>query len=154
MIKPNTLALALSAALFLSSTALTVATGQESAKTFDPNQPVTAPAESLEFQPTNAGVKRVVVWGAIASGPFGAINEFPPHFIAPVHTHSHPYHGIVLSGTMINPFGNDPNPPKMGPGSHWYVPAEAVHTTGCVSDTPCRFYYHSEMGFDFKPVAK
>jgi quercetin dioxygenase-like cupin family protein len=40
----------------------------------------------------------------------------------------------------------------MVPGSYWYVPAQAVHATACVSDTPCQFYFHADDAFDFTPV--
>lgn len=53
---------------------------------------------------------------------------------------------------MTNPFEGEESPPRMGPGSYWYVPAGAVHATACVSDTPCQFYFHAESGFDFTPV--
>ncbi len=50
---------------------------------------------------------------------------------------------------MTNPFEGEDNPPQMGPGSYWYVPAGAVHATACVSNTPCRFFFTAEEAFDF-----
>ena len=139
-------------ALPVIAASLALANAQSAEQRFNPQRPVASPAQSLEFKDTNNGVRRAIAWGNIATGPYGAINQLPAHFTAPLHTHTTAYHGMVISGTMINPFNRQPDPPKMGPGSYWFVPAEAIHTTGCASDTPCVFYFHSEGGFDFKPV--
>jgi quercetin dioxygenase-like cupin family protein len=69
-----------------------------------------------------------------------------------MHTHSGAYHGVVIKGVMTNPFEGEINPPKLPPGSYWYVPADAVHATACVSNTPCEFYFHADSAFDFTPV--
>ncbi len=50
---------------------------------------------------------------------------------------------------MINPFDHDKNPPILTPGSFWSVKAGDVHTTACISDTPCEFFVYSNKSFDF-----
>ncbi|MEB3799822.1 DUF4437 domain-containing protein [Flavobacterium columnare] len=103
----------------------------------------------IEFAPTN---------GVIFETEHGNFGKFPggQNFITPEHTHSHSYQAVVISGTMINPIGDeDPkNAKRMGPGSYWYVPANQAHTTGCVSEEPCVFYSYQSAGFDFTPTKK
>ena len=91
-------------------------------------------------------------YGDMSKGGHGTFGKFPANFITPVHTHSGAYHGVVIKGTMTNPFKDQTDPPKMSPGSYWYVPAKSEHATACVSDTPCQFYFHADSAFDFKPV--
>ena len=108
--------------------------------------------ENLEFEALNPAISMAPVYGDRATGPHGTIGTFVPIFVTPFHTHSGAYHGVVISGLMTNPFEGEENPPVMGPGSYWHVPANSVHATACVSATPCVFYFHAESGFDFTPV--
>lgn len=113
---------------------------------------VARPAWRRAFEPVNPMIKMAPAYGDRSKGAHGTFGQFAPNFITPLHTHSAAYDGVVISGVMTNPFEGEENPPKMGPGSYWHVPAESVHATACVSDTPCEFYFHSLGAFDFKPV--
>jgi len=141
----------LSLAVIMATALLTDATAFAE-PAFDPNKPVALPAWRLVYENVNPMIKMAPAWGDRATGAHGTFGRFPPNFITPAHTHTAAYHGIVLEGVMTNPFGDEANPPKMGPGSYWYVPAEIVHRTACISDTPCKFFFTSEAAFDFKPV--
>jgi len=78
--------------------------------------------------------------------------KFPGNFITPMHTHSHSYQAIVISGVMTNPMASDKGDPiKLGPGSYWYVPANEAHQTACISEEPCIFYMYQPVPFDFIP---
>jgi len=91
------------------------------------------------------------VWGDRSNGAHGTMGEFIPGGASPEHTHGHSYHGIVLSGTMVNPFLGqaieDARP--LQAGDYWFVPAGIDHVTACISAEPCTFYFHSEGLFDF-----
>ncbi len=91
-------------------------------------------------------------WGDRETGAHGSFGLFPGGAESPWHTHSGAYHAVVLSGTMINPFNSEPDPPQMTAGSYWYVPAGAEHLTACVSQQPCVFYFHADGKFDFAPT--
>ena len=86
------------------------------------------------------------------SGAHGTFGVFPAGASSPAHTHSKPYHAVVISGVMENPFGTEANPPKLASGSYWFVPAGQQHVTRCVSEEPCTFFFHAEAAFDFAPV--
>lgn len=124
----------------------------EAGSKFDPAKSVVLPAEDVAFQAINPAINMGAAWGDRGAGAHGTFGQFPPEFITPFHTHSGAYHGIVLKGVMTNPFEGEKSPPKMAAGSYWYVPANAVHATACVSTTPCAFYFHADKAFDFTPV--
>ncbi len=113
---------------------------------------VALPAWQRGFEPMNPMIKMAPAYGDRSKGAHGTFGQFAPNFMAPWHTHSESYDGVVISGVMTNPFAGEENPPKMGPGSYWHVPGKSVHTTACISDTPCEFYFNSKGAFDFIPV--
>ena len=96
------------------------------------------------------------VSGSTFTTPHATFSKFPGgNFITPPHIHAHSYQAVVISGKIINPMeGEDPKDAKvMGPGSYWYVPANQVHTTGCVSEEPCVFFMYQPVPFNFEPKA-
>ena len=119
---------------------------------FDTSAEVTLPAEQRGFENINPAIRMAPAYGDRSTGAHGSFGRFPGEFITPFHTHTGAYHGIVIKGRMTNPFKGEKSPATMGPGSYWYVPANAVHATACVSKTPCEFYFHAASSFDFHPV--
>ena len=119
---------------------------------FDPKREAAVPDEMLEFVNINPAIRMAAAFGDRSRGAHGSFGKFPASFSTPMHTHSGAYHGVVIAGEMTNPFAGEKNPPRMGPGSYWYVPAESVHATACVSATPCEFYFHADAAFDFQEV--
>ncbi len=95
------------------------------------------------------------VWDDRSSGAHGTVGEFIPGGASPEHTHGYSYHGVVLSGTMVNPFlGQAVEEARLlQAGDYWFVPAGVEHVTACFSAEPCSFYYHSEGLFDFVVTA-
>ena len=116
-------------------------------------------ANELEWKPAFEGspIQFAMTSGSTFETAHGTFAKFPGKgFITPNHIHSEGYEAIVISGTMINPMGNEKTKgaKRMGPGSFWAVPANESHTTGCVSDEPCVFYMYQSKPFDFVPVEK
>jgi quercetin dioxygenase-like cupin family protein len=116
---------------------------------FDPRKTVAVPAESVVYEQVGEGVQLATPWGDRAHGPHGTFGTFVPGFENPFHTHTFAYHGIVIEGVLTNAFEGEENPPELGPGSYWYVPAGAPHANSCVSDTPCRWFLTQDGPFDF-----
>ncbi|MEZ4363742.1 MAG: DUF4437 domain-containing protein [Kofleriaceae bacterium] len=120
---------------------------------YDPQNPTAVP-----------GPLMVDSWGNRGTGAHGTLGVFPPGFVAPIHTHSHAYHGVVLRGEMTNPFGTDLAPllddnpnnnhgqVRLPAGSYWHVPAGSQHTTTCVGPEVCWFYFYADEAFDFTPL--
>ena len=119
---------------------------------YDETLQVVLPKAALEFVNINPAIQMAAAYGDRGTGAHGSFGKFPAKFTTPLHTHSGAYHGVVLTGVMTNPFEGETNPPEMVAGSYWYVPAEALHATACVSETPCEFYFHALSAFDFHPV--
>ena len=119
---------------------------------FDAAKEVATPSAELKFNHINPAIQMAGAYGDMSKGMHGTFGKFPANFDAGIHTHSGAYHGIVLKGTMTNPFKDQKSPPKMQAGSYWYVPANSVHSTACVLDTPCEFYFYADSKFDFLPV--
>ncbi len=105
----------------------------------------------IEFEQIAPFVQMGAAWGNRQQGKHGTFGVFPGGASSPLHTHSGAYHGVVISGVMINPFEQEQSPIHMGPGGYWYVPANVEHVTACVSEEPCVFYFHADGAFDFTP---
>ncbi len=116
-----------------------------------PAAAVTTPNAVLSWDQVAPFVKMAGAHGDRASGAHGTFGMMPGGQGSPKHTHSGAYRGVVISGTATNPFGDEANPPKMGAGSSWHVPAGAPHITACVSEQPCVFYFFADTKFDFAP---
>lgn len=113
---------------------------------------VVVPRESLQYHNINPAIQMATAFGDMSSGAHGTFGKFPASFETPSHTHSGAYSAVVIKGEMSNPFEGETNPPVMKPGSYWYVPKGAIHSTACVSSTPCEFFFWADSGFDFTPV--
>ncbi len=111
-------------------------------------------ADQVNYEAVAPFVSMGSAWGDRSKGKHGTFGRFPGGAASPLHTHSGAYHGIVISGRMTNPFRGEAQPPEMGPGSYWYVPAGVAHITACVSKEPCTFYFHANGAFDFAPAKK
>jgi quercetin dioxygenase-like cupin family protein len=118
------------------------------------DKPAVVTFEQLEWVEIAPFISMSSVNGDMGTGAHGTVGKFKPNSATPPHTHTGAYHAVVVSGAMTNPFGDEKDPPKLTPGSYWYVPAGAEHVTACVSDTPCVFYFYSDGKFDFIPVAE
>jgi len=118
------------------------------------DKPAAVPFEQLEWVEMAPFVSMSTVNGDKSTGAHGTFGKFKPNSSSPPHTHTGAYRGVVISGVMTNPFNGEKNPPKLTPGSYWYVPAGVAHVTSCVSDTPCIFYFYSDEKFDFIPLAE
>ena len=119
---------------------------------FDPTRDIAIPRAQLKYVDLNPAVQMADAYGDMSEGMHGTFGRFPANFDSGIHTHSGAYHGVVLKGVMTNPFENEENPPELEVGSYWYVPANSVHSTACVSDTPCEFFFFADSKFDFMPV--
>lgn len=111
-------------------------------------------SEIKYFKPMDgAPIQFGMAYGNTFESDHGTLGKFPGNFETPFHTHTHSYHAIVIEGIMTNPMKNQTGKIKeMGPGSYWYVPGGQAHSTACVSDSPCEFYMHQQVPFDFAMV--
>ena len=135
----------------LAATILTAIPALAQDAAFDSAVPQTKPSGEIVYNALNEAIQMGTAWGDRATGAHGTFGKFIGNFATPFHKHSEAYHGVVLSGTMTNPFKgiDEDNPARMQVGSYWYVPANAVHATTCVSAEPCSFFFTADGSFDF-----
>jgi quercetin dioxygenase-like cupin family protein/predicted ester cyclase len=110
---------------------------------------VTAP-DALAWAEIVPGLAFAPLYGDWQAEAHGKFVRFAGDLVSPMHTHTHPYHGVVVQGLVINPYDDDGDPEIMGPGTHFYVPGGTPHRTGCVSAEPCLFYTHGDAGWDLE----
>jgi quercetin dioxygenase-like cupin family protein len=119
---------------------------------FDPEKPVEEPDGDFHFDTITPFLQFSDAYGDRNFTGHGTFGIIPASTASPSHVHSAAYHGVVIKGEITDGFNGEANPPRLGPGSYWYVPENAVHITACVSSEPCLFYTHSEWKFDFSPA--
>ena len=135
--------------------ALTFATSAVMAdEAFDPAKPVALPRAGLSYFNLNPMIQMADAYGNLTNTAHGTFGKFPAHFDAGRHTHTGAYHGVVIKGTMTNQFAAGTNPPELVAGSYWYVPAMLEHSTACISDEPCEFFFFAGGKFDFMPASQ
>jgi len=117
---------------------------------------VVLPAQELKWvdlDPAGApGVQIADVWGDHARGAFGGFMKLPAGFAAPLHTHTHDYKVVIVSGTYIQAPEGKPEF-RLGPGSYFMQPGGNYrHTTSCDTASECVFFLQSPGKFDLKVV--
>jgi quercetin dioxygenase-like cupin family protein len=116
--------------------------------------PVIWPAADIkwvEISPDTPGVKIADLWGDHTKGAFGALIKFPAGFSAPLHTHTHDFRIVVVSGTFIH--GPEGKPEvSLGAGSYVLQPGNYRHTTKCGAASECVIFSEGKGAFDLIPV--
>lgn len=97
------------------------------------------------------GVDFAAVYGDWAEGAHAKFARFAPGMVAPLHTHTHAYHGVVVHGELTNPYPGEEGV-VMRSGDYWYVPAGVAHSNECVSDEPCVFFTYGDALWDVEMV--
>lgn len=111
------------------------------------------PATDIEFTEISPFARFGPAQGDFTASEHGTFGIFGEGAASPPHTHSGAYYAVVLEGEMSNPFGTEPDPAALGPGSFWAVPADAQHVTACLTDDEeCLFFFHAASAFDFNQI--
>ena len=72
---------------------------------------------------------------------YGAYVRISAGATVPHHTHTHPYHGVVLQGNWRHYYGEDlEEGHAMVVGDYGYQAGQEVHTDGCAGPEDCVFY--------------
>lgn len=100
------------------------------------------------------GASLSVVWGNPMAGAHGTYMRFPGGAATKVHTHSHSYRGVVITGSMRHWVEGQPETKKaLPPGSHWTMPANVSHVSECLPGVECVALVTQEAAFDFHVVS-
>ncbi|MCP4384697.1 MAG: hypothetical protein GY798_25340 [Hyphomicrobiales bacterium] len=66
--------------------------------------------------------------------------------------HGTAHHAVIIEGVSGNPItGDKASEQPLGPGSYYFVPAQADHVSRCAESSPtdCLTYFHQATPFDF-----
>ena len=109
--------------------------------------------DEIKWGPTPFGPEAAIVSGDFSSGKHISYIKFTAGMKTPMHTHSQPYIGLVISGTTKHWIPDQPNTEKLLPaGSHWSIPANVEHVSECLDGSDCVMAIFQEQAFDFIPV--
>lgn len=106
------------------------------------------PADSISFSEVIPGVSKAVLWGDPGKGPYATLTKFAKGTKNALHTHTRDIRLVVVSGTLVEDFGNGPQ--RLGPGSYVFEPAGKPHTNGAGDDAECVFVEQSDGPFDIQ----
>jgi len=141
--------------LALPALVLASESGKTKART-DASRLIVVPASDVrwtDLDPKGApGVRIADLWGDHARGAFGAFVTLPAGFTTPLHTHTHDYKVVIVSGTYVQAPEGKPEF-RLGPGSYFLQPGgNYKHVTSCDKTADCVFFLESNGKFDLKPV--
>ncbi len=111
------------------------------------------PAGDIAWGETPFGPLASSVFGDFLAGQHITFIKFPAGMQTPVHTHTHDYVGIVISGVTRH---FEPGKPEtkvdLPAGSHWSIPADLLHVSECLPGADCVMAIYQDESFDFHPA--
>jgi len=112
-------------------------------------------ATELEWMDSGFGPLVSPVQGDFSSGGHVTYVKFSAGMVTPLHTHSHDYVGIVLTGVSMHWEPGKPETRKqLSAGAHWFMPANIQHVSECLPGVECIMALYQQKFMDFMPVAK
>ena len=111
------------------------------------------PAGFINWETTPEGVAFAALDGDRFEGAYMALVRLPAGTVSPLHVKSATMLGVMLDGQMTHAAqGATDDPPRVGPGGFYRIPAGLPHVSSCVSDTACVTVLYQDGAFDFLPV--
>ena len=117
----------------------------------DPQSSRTA-VQNLQWGKTPFGPDASVVYGDFSKGKHITLIKFPAGMKTPIHTHSHDYIGVVISGVTRHYLPGKPETKTtLAAGSHWNIPGKVQHISECLPGAECVMALYQDKNFDFLP---
>jgi quercetin dioxygenase-like cupin family protein len=111
------------------------------------------PVGDIKWLDTGFGPQASPVVGDFTKGKHVSLIKFKAGFKTPLHTHSHDYVGIVVTGKARH---FEPGKPEtetvLTPGSTWSVKGNVPHISECLDGEDCIFALSQDAAFDIHPV--
>ncbi|WDD98862.1 hypothetical protein [Thalassomonas actiniarum] len=81
------------------------------------------------------------------------VMKFPANFPGVMHTHTHGYHGMVVTGASKHYVAGESEAevPLQNPGDYWYQPGGKLHNYSFPTDEPTVLFIQWEGPMDFFP---
>lgn len=110
-------------------------------------------SDDIQWGETPFGPLASPVYGDFSKGKHITFIKFSDGMKTPVHTHSHDYIGVVISGVTRHYLpGKSLTMTKLPAGSHWSIPANVEHISECLPGKECIMALYQDKNFDFLPV--
>jgi quercetin dioxygenase-like cupin family protein len=109
-----------------------------------------SPSE-MKFTQLKPGIERAVAWGNPDKGAYGTIVRYTAGAERGWHSHSHPVHLVVISGTIVFE-GEGASPRELGPGEGVTEPAKVKHNARCKEGADCMFLITGAQKYDSIPA--
>ena len=110
-------------------------------------------ADEVNWVQTPFGPMASPVSGDFSKGEHITFIRFEAGMSTPLHTHSHDYVGVVLSGVTRHYTPGRPETEKALPaGSHWFIPGNLPHVSECLPGAECVMVLYQSDNMDFHPV--
>ncbi len=138
------------AALALASLALITISGASASKGDATNH---TSATELKWVESGFGPTVSPVNGDASKGDHVTYVKFTAGMTTPLHTHTHDYVGIVLSGVSMHWEPGKPETKKqLSAGAHWFMPGNVAHVSECLPGAECVMAIIQKANIDFIPV--
>ena len=87
-------------------------------------------------------------YGDLTQGEHSSFIRMPAGFKGAVHTHTHDFWVVVLSGVAVNT-AVDGEDIVLPAGSYWFQPGGKPHYTNCISSVECVYFVSQNGAFDY-----
>jgi hypothetical protein len=144
------IAVAMTAAILATSSALAAAAGETSNLYNDTSKIVSV--TELKFYQNKEGLTIANGWGDPASSAHSNYIKMAGGTASGVHTHTYSYYGVVIAGVVANEAPGSRQDHPLAAGSYWYQKGGEQHVTKCISQTECIFFVTSKGPFDYLPA--
>lgn len=110
-------------------------------------------ATELQWMDSGFGPTVSPINGDFSKGSHVTYVKFSAGMKTPLHTHSHDYVGIVLSGVSMHWEPGKPETKKpLSAGAHWFMPGDVAHVSECLPGTECIMAIIQKQNMDFFPA--
>lgn len=110
-------------------------------------------ATELTWADSGFGPRVSAVDGDFSKGSHITYVKFTEGMATQLHTHTHDYTGIVITGTTMHWEPGKPETRKqLSAGAHWFVPANVPHVSECLPGMECLMAIYQNDPMDFLPV--
>ncbi len=110
-------------------------------------------ATELKWMDSGFGPTVSPINGDFSKGRHVTYVKFSAGMKTPLHTHTHDYVGIVLSGVSMHWEPGKPETKKpLSAGAHWFMPGNVAHVSECLPGTECIMAIIQKQNMDFLPA--
>ncbi len=110
-------------------------------------------ATELQWVESGFGPQVSPVDGSFSNARHITYVKFTAGMATPLHTHTHDYVGIVLTGVTRHWEPGKPESKKqLSAGAHWFMPANVQHVSECLPGSECIMALYQQDAMDFLPV--